>query len=90
MTENMKKFLERVSQDEDLANKLSGADKAALIEAEKALGLALTNDDFEQPSDLSDDELEAVAGGDCYCAIGGEGKSLNEYYFTDTKSSLLL
>ena len=43
----------------------------------KELGVALTDEDFEKPTEeLSDDELDTVAGGgdvSCACAMGGGG-----------------
>lgn len=74
MNENMKKFLEQVSQDKDLANQLKEAGKDEAIAAAKELGIALTDADFEQINELSDDELDAVAGGGkCTCVLGGGG-----------------
>ena len=77
MTENMKKFLELVSKNEELCAKVGEADKEALIAMAKELGVALTDEDFEKPTEeLSDDELDTVAGGgdvSCACAMGGGG-----------------
>lgn len=77
MTENMKKFLETVSQNEELTNKIGTLDKEGLIALAKALGITLTEADFAQPTgELDDDELDAVAGGsdvNCACAMGGGG-----------------
>lgn len=78
MTENMKKFLEKVSEDRALAEKV-GAEKDinALIAMAKEIGIELTKADFEKPAEeLSDDELNAVSGGgdvSCACAMGGGG-----------------
>lgn len=75
MTDNMKKLLELVSQNEELAKKLNGLGKEELIAAAKDLGFELTDADFERNTELSDDELDAVAGGKtCVCVIGGGGK----------------
>ncbi|MBQ3484830.1 MAG: Nif11-like leader peptide family RiPP precursor [Clostridia bacterium] len=75
MTENMKKFLEAVSQNEELAKKLSAMTMEGLLALAKELGVELTEADFEKPDGkLDENELEAVAGGgECYCAIGGGG-----------------
>ena len=78
MTENLKNFLEAVSKDEALAEKLGKeADNKAIIAAAKELGFALTEADFvQEPEELYDDELDAVAGGtsvNCSCALGGGG-----------------
>lgn len=78
MTENLKKFLEKVSEDAELAAKV-GAEKdpAALIALAKKMGFELTEEDFKQPvQELEDDELDNVAGGgdvSCACALGGGG-----------------
>ena len=76
MTENMKKFLELVSQNTELASKINAADKDTFIAIAKELGIDLTEADFVQPVNaLTDDELEEVAGGKaCYCVVGGGGK----------------
>ena len=83
MTENMKKFLELVSKNEELGKKLCEADKEAVIAMAKELGIALTNADFAQNNELSDDELDAVAGGgwDCGCFMGGGGTGDGEITF---------
>lgn len=76
MTENLKKFLETVSAQEELGKKSSAASKEELMAMAKELGLELTEADFKQKSaELSDDELEAVSGGSsCSCSISGSGK----------------
>ena len=73
MTENMTKFLEAVSKDEALKSELEAfmkdgnvKDEQALIEFAVKKGFTLTEDDFKQEeSELSEDELQAVAGGGC-------------------------
>ncbi|MBE5781792.1 MAG: Nif11-like leader peptide family natural product precursor [Clostridiales bacterium] len=77
MTENMKKFLEAVSKNGELAAKVSTLTKEDLLALAKELGIDLTEDDFAQKSELNDDDLEAVAGGwtDCFCIAGGGGKA---------------
>lgn len=86
MTENMKQFLELVSTDEALAREFEAMTKLEGDEAKKAIakfagerGILLVEADFvpEEPptSEISDDELEAVAGGgDCACCALGGGK----------------
>ena len=76
MTENMKKFLSRISEDQELAEKLSKAEKEAMIAEAKEMGVELTDADFAPEENvLSEDELEAVAGGaQCSCVVGGGGK----------------
>ena len=77
MTENMKKFLEAVSKNEELTKKINTMTKEDLLALDKELGVELTEADFEKPDDkLDENELEAVAGGwtECFCAAGGGGK----------------
>lgn len=74
MTANMKKFLELISENKELALKMKDASKDDIIALAKTLGIELTDADFEQSAEISDDELNAVAGGDaCVCAFGGGG-----------------
>lgn len=75
MTENMKKFLEHISGNEELTSKLKNASKEDVLALAKEAGFTLTDADFEQTSEVSDDELTTVVGGgfDCFCAIGGGG-----------------
>ena len=79
MTDNMKKFLEAVSDDQEFIGKLTKAETLeALIALAAEKGFTLTAEDLKKPETaegaLSDDELDAVAGGDeCYCALGGGG-----------------
>ena len=49
MTENMKKFLEKVSADKALAEKFANLDKDAVVALAKELGIELTEADFAQP-----------------------------------------
>ena len=78
MNENLKKFLEKVSEDKALAEKVNAYnDPAALIDLAKELGVDLTEADLKKPvEELADDELDTVAGGSdvsCACAMGGGG-----------------
>ena len=77
MTENMKKFLEAVSKDEALREKVNTMDKDAIIATAKELGIELTETDFAQPEgEMNTDELDAVAGGGvCACVTAGGGKA---------------
>lgn len=80
MTENMKKFLETVSSNDELYGKFTSATREDLIAMAKALGIELTEADFDQKTELDDDELEAVAGGSwCVCAVGGSGTKSSDY-----------
>ena len=86
MTENAKKWLELVSTDPELQQKTKelqtetiDQQKAKITELARAHGITLTEEDFAIPQDgeLSDDELDAVAGGGgCGCPVigGGEGE----------------
>ena len=78
MNENLKKFLEEVSKDAALSEKVGGEkDTTKLIELAKELGIALTAADFEESNEISDDDLDAVSGGSdvsCACAMGGGGE----------------
>lgn len=75
MTENMKCFLEKVSEDKALAEKASKLEKDELIVLAKEMGVNLTEADFVQTeSDISEVELTSVTGGgNCYCVAGGGG-----------------
>ncbi len=92
MSENMKKFLELISKDENLKKKMAELEK---MESDKAIreiialakehGIELSEADFvkaESDDELSDDELDAVAGGGSWetpyyipdgCAVFGAG-----------------
>ena len=76
MSENLKKFFEAISKDETLVQKVGSMSQEELLALGKELGIELTAQDFEQPQELSDDDLDAVAGGSdvsCACAMGGGG-----------------
>lgn len=78
MSENLKLFLEKVSEDKELAARVSAEqDVAALIALAKDMGITLTEEDFkEEDKELSEEELETVTGGgdvSCACAMGGGG-----------------
>ena len=80
MTDNSKRFFEEISDDKEFMEKLAKApDKEAVIVLAKEKGFTLTEEDFEAYAgiqEVSDDELEAVAGGyECYCVAGGGGKA---------------
>ena len=66
MTDNAKKFLAAVSQDEALKKEFEGAKGLeAMLKIAKAHGYELKSEDFEAPKidELSEDEMQAVAGG---------------------------
>ena len=81
MTENLKKFLEEASKNEELKAKLAAlTDKETAVEKTveiaKEYGFTLTAEDFQaaEAADLSPDELEQVAGGVCVTA-----STVNDY-----------
>lgn len=74
MTENMKRFLEAVSSDKEMREKVDTAQtKEEIMEIAKRVGAMLTEEDFEEKTGeaLSDEELEAVAGGSMCLLAGG-------------------
>lgn len=77
MNDNMKKFLEAVSKNDELSKKINTMTKEELVALAKELGIELNGDDFAQESELEKDELEVVTGGwkDCFCVAGGGGKA---------------
>ncbi len=91
MSDNMKKFLELVSKDENLKQKLQACNDmepadaiSTSIALAKELGIELGEADFANEKscgELSDDELDAVAGGGgcgCFAAGGGGGTDEND------------
>lgn len=81
MKENAKKFLRAVSADEALKEELGKAiDIKAILKTAKVHGYDLAAEDFENTDmeEISEDELEAVAGGSfCSCGNSGNGNSHN-------------
>ena len=91
MSDNMKKFLELVSKDENLKQKLQACNDmepadaiSTSIALAKELGIELGEADFANEKscgELSDDELDAVAGGStdgfCVCAFAGGGGGID-------------
>ena len=82
MTENVQKFLELASQeDEDYQKKLNGDDRDGVIALAAEKGITLTYADLEQQEnegegEVSLDEADAVAGGKrCACVAGGGGEA---------------
>lgn len=81
MADNMKKFMEAISQSEELTAKISTMSKEELIALAKEMGIELAAADLEKPvtQELCDDELDLVAGGSrCICSFGGGGKADDE------------
>ena len=77
MSENMKNFLAKISENKALAEKTAKLDKEALLALAKELGFDLTEADFTKPEgELNENELTALAGGKaCYCVVGGGGEA---------------
>ena len=76
MTENMKKFLEAVSKDEELAKKINAMTKEDMLALAKELCIELIEADFEKPDgEMDDNEMDDVVGGAdcCVCVLGGGG-----------------
>ena len=86
MSENLKKFLELIASNKELEAKALACNelgeekgKVAMLALAKECGIELTEADFEKQAEpasceLSDDELNAVAGGGgCGCLFGGGG-----------------
>jgi predicted ribosomally synthesized peptide with nif11-like leader len=98
MTENMKAFLERVSADEALAEKAKALDGiqdkkeaiAATIQLAEEAGCILTEADFVRPSsELSDDELDGVAGGiKDFCFFYGDNSLSCIFYGEDANGKI--
>ena len=65
--EHLKAFLEAVKADTSLQEKLkSAADANAVAEIAKEAGFMISADDFKSAqTDISEEELEGVAGGAC-------------------------
>ena len=86
MSENLKKFLALIASNKELEKKALACNelgeekcKLAFLELAKENGIELTEADFAKKEksvsgELSDDELDAVAGGGgCGCFAGGGG-----------------
>ena len=63
--EQLKAFLEKVKADTSLQEKLkAAADSDAVLAIAKEAGFSISADDLKKaPSEISDEELEGVAGG---------------------------
>ena len=66
--EQLKSFLEKVKTDTGLKEKLkAAADSDAVLAIAKEAGFSISADDLKNAqSELSDEELEGVAGGECW------------------------
>ena len=62
--EQLKAFLEKVKADAGLQEQLNGADADAVVAIAKAAGFTITTEDLNSHGqNLTEDELEGVAGG---------------------------
>ena len=62
--ENLKLFLEKVSQSEELKARIGKDNEVnTLISVGAEYGFLFSAEDFEQTAELTDDELDQVAGG---------------------------
>ena len=79
MTDNMRRFLENISSNEEDRKKVcSLASNEEIIAFAKEKDFTLTDEDFEKADgELSNDELEAVSGGVeiCGCVAAGASQS---------------
>ena len=78
MTKNLQDFMAAVSNDKELIEKINQeSDLKVIIAIARDMGFELTEADFAgEPEELSEAELDAVAGGtpvSCACVLGGGG-----------------
>ncbi len=68
--EQLKAFIAKVQADSSLQEqlKVEGADPVAIA---KAAGFSFTTEDLNSPKEISEEELEGVAGGIFTCGMGG-------------------
>ena len=77
--EQLKAFLEKVKADTSLQEKLKAAadDSDAVLAIAKDAGFSISADDLTKAqSELSEEELEGVAGGFFFCHTGREKRFL--------------
>ena len=84
MTDNMRRFLEKVSlADEAAFENINQLDKAGLIDLAAKYDVALTDADFDKKPEDAEGEVDleegdmVAGGGKCYCVVGGGGKGGN-------------
>ena len=89
MKENLKKFLEEASKNEDLKAKLAvitdrDTAVAKAIELAKEYGITLTAEDFkpDEGDKLSLDEMDQVAGGRCEIIAGNDDSPVRSCHCT--------
>ena len=76
--EQLKAFLEKVKGDSSLQEKLkAAADSDAVLATAKEAGFSISADDLKNAkSEISDEELEGLAGGTCFPLTGCLAKSI--------------
>ena len=76
--EQLKAFLEKVKADTSLQEKLKAASDAdAVVAIAKEAGFSISADGLKNAqSEISDEELEGVAGGTCFPLTGCLAKSI--------------
>ena len=76
--EQLKAFLEKVKADTNLQEKLKAASDAdAVLAIAKDAGFSISADDLKNAqSEISDEELEGVAGGTIGCLFALTGRGL--------------
>ena len=74
MSEKFRAFIEVAKADPELRDRLTSMSVEEFLAAAKARGFDLTEDDLRPPEgELDDDEAANVAGGHCFCVLGGGG-----------------
>ena len=70
--EQLKAFLEKVKGDTNLQERLkAAADSDAVVSIAKEAGFSVSADDLKNAqSEISEEELEGAAGGNCYYGTG--------------------
>ncbi len=79
----LKAFLEKVKADTSLLEQLkTAADANAVVEIAKEAGFTISADDLNKSvSEISDEELEGVAGGGCLITWGNRPNGKKFYIF---------
>ena len=85
--EQLKAFLEKVKGDTSLEEKLkAAADANAVLAIAKEAGFSISADDLtKDQSELSEEELEGVAGGFGACEFGADSQGFTGTNVVDTK-----
>ena len=74
MNERVRAFIEVAKADPELRDRLTSMSAEEFLAAAKARGFDLTEDDLRPPEgELDDAEAANVAGGHCFCVLGGGG-----------------